>query len=1068
MQKIKPENSMWTDDQWRAVVESGQNILVSAGAGSGKTAVLTERIIEHIKDGVDVSRLVVLTFTNAAAREMRERVHQALSAAVSKYPHLSEQLTLLDAAQITTFDAYSQFLLKKYHYLLNLDSNIQIINSIYKTEFIQQVVDELFNEKYQNEDANFLNLINQYTIMNDDKIKKEVIYLMDKLANKITDYNVEDYANPHKMHEATEEYGQIINEQVAELNGLLDGLHKIIDGDKFTEHIAKIREYYEPIISADTYFDKFKAIQELPRRKPQVPRQDHDNKEDYKAQIKIINQVFDEIKRLVSYPDEAAMVQELKAIKVYQETMVNLAKEANQKLIELKIANNMFDFIDISKLVIKIFEEHPEVRAEIRDNIFEIMIDEYQDTNDIQEHFISLIANDNVYMVGDIKQAIYGFRNANPQNFQAKYLRYSQKDGGMVIDLNKNFRSRKEVLENINEVFTPLMSKTIGGIDYVGQQKLDYGNLMYETKNEKQNHNMDIISYEIDLEMNKAEQEARLIAIDIIEKINSGYQVNEKGKLRNASFKDFAILTSKKKNFDLYKRIFEEYQIPLEVQTTVNDDTKAEIYLINAIFRLLYTIEQRDVNVNREHFKFAFYSLLRNYPFAFNDNQIAEQIINANNLYDVINCPINAEFAQVANILLESYHYYQTNTLAQTLIYVLEQFRVVSSLPKLTDVYASEMRILEMINLYTNFSDQGLTLADVINFEKLQLDFKVNLEMADPIIVNDDVVKMMTIHKSKGLEFNVVYFPEFDAKFNMDDTTKKYRMTPDYGYLMPIYETEEKSTIYHEISKYHGIADIVSEQIRLFYVALTRAKDKMIMLLSEDNLSSKLPVDKIAEVEKRKFRNFKDFILNQSGNLYTYNQMYLSEDITYQKDLIKTSEKQEQRLNEMIEYREIKIEQGIQFKGRASMQKYNLIDEKTRKMMDLGTTYHNVLETIDFTKEIETQITNLDVKYQKIVRNVASLAEVKNAKRTFNEYQFQIKTDAKITTGIIDLLIEKETEMIIIDYKLEDINKPEYETQINTYAAFVKTKTKKPIRGFLYSLINNELKEVEIISSEGE
>ncbi len=137
MQEPKPKDSMWTDDQWRAVVESGQNILVSAGAGSGKTAVLTERIIEHIKDGVDVSKLVVLTFTNAAAREMRERVHQALSAVVSQYPHLNEQLTLLDAAQITTFDAYSQFLLKKYHYLLNLDSNLQIINSIYKTEFIQ-------------------------------------------------------------------------------------------------------------------------------------------------------------------------------------------------------------------------------------------------------------------------------------------------------------------------------------------------------------------------------------------------------------------------------------------------------------------------------------------------------------------------------------------------------------------------------------------------------------------------------------------------------------------------------------------------------------------------------------------------------------------------------------------------------------------------------------------------------------------------------------------------------------------------------------------------------------------
>ncbi len=1066
MQKPKPKDSMWTDDQWRAVVESGQNILVSAGAGSGKTAVLTERIIEHIKDGVDVSKLVVLTFTNAAAREMRERVHQALSAVVSKYPHLNEQLTLLDAAQITTFDAYSQFLLKKYHYLLNLDSNLQIINSIYKTEFIQQVVDELFLEKYQSCDAEFLKLIDQYTIMDDNKIKQEVIYLMDKLENKITDYNVNDYVNPNKMQEATQTYVEIIMEQVEELKFLLGELHKIIDGDKFIEHIAKIREYFTPITTVKTYFDLFKEIKELPSRKPMVPRQEHDNKEEYKVQIKKINQVFDEIKRLASYPDESAMITELKAVKEYQETMVNLAKEANQKLIELKIANNMFDFIDISKLVIRIFEEHPEVRAEIRDNIFEIMIDEYQDTNDIQEYFINLIAKQNVYMVGDIKQAIYGFRNANPQNFQDKYLNYSQNKGGMVIDLNKNFRSRQEVLANINEVFTPLMSKTIGGIDYVGQQKLVYGNLMYENKNKDQNHNMDIISYEIDVKFNKAEQEARLIAVDIIDKINSGYQVNDKGNLRKASFKDFAILTSKKKNFDLYKRIFEEYQIPLEVQTTVNDDTKAEIYLINAIFRLLYTIEKRDVDVNREHFKFAFYSLLRNYPFDFNDAQIAKQIALANNIYDVINNPVNSEFGELAAALITSYKYYQTNTLAETLVYVLEQFRVVASLPKLTDVYASEMRIMEMINLYTNFSDQGLTLEDVINFEKLQLDFKVNLEMSDPIIVNDDVVKMMTIHKSKGLEFNVVYFPDFDAKFNMDDTTQKYRMTADYGYLMPVYETEEKITIYHEISKYNGTADTISEQIRLFYVALTRAKDKMIMLLSDDTLSANLPIDAIAETDKRKFRKFKDFILHQSGNLYKYNQLYLNEQIKYQADLISMAKDEEEPLSEAIEYRQIKVDQGSQIKGRASMQKYSLIDVKTRKMMDLGTTYHNVLETIDFTKEIAPQIINLDPKYQKIVKNVANLEVVQNAKRAFNEYQFQVKTAAKITTGIIDLLIEKEAEMIIIDYKLEDISKPEYEVQINTYADFVKTKTTKPIRGFLYSLINNELKEITIISSE--
>ncbi len=1062
MLKPKPKESMWTDDQWRAVVEGGQNILVSAGAGSGKTAVLTERIIEHIKNGIDVSKLVVLTFTNAAAREMRERVHSALTKAVSEYPHLKEQLTLLDAAQITTFDAYSQFLLKKYHYLLNIDSNIQIINSVYKTHFINQVVNQLFDEKYAENNEDFIKLIDQYSIMNDQKVRNQVIYLMDKLENQISDYDIKSNYEPQKLLDATTTYYQIINEQIEQLKINLRELPNLISGEKFEEHIAKLNEYYKPVIEATSYFELNKNMTEMKPRKPVMPRQQHDQKDEYKLGVEQVAKDFEMIKSLVVYQDEQEMITELKAIEVYQAIMINLAKEANQRLLHLKFENNMFDFIDISKLVIKIFEENPEITTEIKNNIFEIMIDEYQDTNDIQEYFISLIANNNVYMVGDIKQAIYGFRNANPQNFQTKYLNYSQNIGGMVIDLNKNFRSREEVLSDINEIFTPLMSKTIGGIDYVGKQRLIYGNKMYETKDPAQNHHMDIISYECDMDLTKAEQEARLIAIDIITKINQGYQVNEKGKLRKATFKDFAILTSKKKNFDLYKRVFETYKIPLEVQTTVNDDTKFEIYLINAIFRLLYTIEQNQKEVNREHFKFAFYSLLRNYPFEFTDADIAKQIIQSYNLSDVIQNPINEQFKEIAEILYEAYSYYQINSLVETLVYVIDKFKMVANTAKLTDVYASEMRIMEMINLFSTFSDQNLKLADVIEFEQLQQHLQISLDLADPIIINNNVAQMMTIHKSKGLEFNVVYFPEFDAKFNTDDIVQKYRMTKDFGYLLPEYSVEEKTTIYHEISKYYGNDEIISEQIRLFYVALTRAKDKMVMLLSDDSLEKKMPLNLINESTKRQFKNFKSFLIAQSGNLYNYNQMLLNENINYE---IKLNEEIEANLSEVIdgiEYREIKVEPIVQNQSRASMQKHTLIDPKTKAMMNLGTTYHNVLETIDFTAEINPQITDLDPKFQKIVKEVSELEFVKTARKTFNEYQFQLIQDTNVITGIIDLLIETDDKMIILDYKLDDIDKPEYIEQINTYAKFVRQKTNKNIEGYLYSLSQSKLKEIEI------
>ncbi len=248
----------------------------------------------------------------------------------------------------------------------------------------------------------------------------------------------------------------------------------------------------------------------------------------------------------------------------------------------------------------------------------------------------------------------------------------------------------------------------------------------------------------------------------------------------------------------------------------------------------------------------------------------------------------------------------------------------------------------------------------------------------------------------------------------------------------------------------------------MFYVALTRAKDKMIMFLSEDSLEKNLPIDKLAEVDKVKFNNFKQFLINQSGRLYNYNQILLKEDIDYQVKLEGQTNSQMQSGDSIYSYQKINIETAEQTMSRASMQKHQLIDGKTKSLMELGTTYHNVLETIDFTQNIEEQVINLDVKYQQIIKNVAKLPFVSQAINSYNEYQFQLVDATKIITGIIDLLIETETEMVILDYKLEDIFKPEYEEQINTYAKFVKTKTDKPIRGYLYSLVNNEIKEVII------
>ncbi len=1056
MIKAKPVGSQWTDDQWKAVCIETQNVLVSAGAGSGKTAVLTERIIEHIKNGVDVRSLVVLTFTNAAAREMRERVQNALKQAAEVDPSLNKQLELIDLAHITTFDAYSQFMLKKYHYLLNIDSNFTIIDNTVLNKLKREVIDEIFETEYELKSEDFLKLINAYTIMDDSTLKDQTSFLMDKLSNQINEYDHTEYLDIHLLDQAANDYESEIKKLIDNLQRSTVKLCQMIDHEKFMDYGSLVFEHYSDLFTTNDYYEIKKYLVETPPFKKQVPRLKHDLKEDYKQVNDEVKALFNQISDMCEYESKDEMIADLKQANFYSGVIVRLAKKANNKLMEHKLRKNSYEFIDISKLAIRIFENFADVKKEVSSGIYEILLDEYQDTNDIQEYFINLIATDNVYMVGDIKQAIYGFRNANPDNFAKKYLNYSQQSGGTLIDLNKNFRSREEVLANINTIFDPLMCQQVGGIDYEGKQRLVYGNKMYETKKQDQNQHMEIISYELDETYTKKEQEACLIASDIVEKINNNYQVVDKGKLRNASFKDFAILCSTKSSFGLYKKIFEEYQIPIEVQSTINDDTEDEVYVINALFKLLYTLEVE--NVDYEYFKFNFLSLCRSYLFDFDDYQTSKVINEAYSLADII--ALNNEYSIVAKAIYDIHQYYQTYNLASTLTYAIERLGIIESIYRLENVHNSEAKIRQMVELFMRFDSENYQIQDIVAYLE-ELHFKnSSIELVDAQISSDDVAQMMTIHKSKGLEFNIVYFPELGGKFNMTDSTKSELMTKKYGFIYPVVKDYEiKKTILHTLNKLNENRAIISEQIRLFYVALTRAKDKMIMLCNIEFKKS-LPVSKIEVNTKINFKKFIDFLRHNEGNLYEYSKSLMLEDMNYTNELIQESKSEESVEKPQFTYKTVNLTEQTIKQKRASMNKYSLIDIKQKMNMQLGTDYHNVLEVIDFTKDLSGQIDVLEHKFQVIIKDVASLEIVQGALKTFNEYQFIYQSNGTEIVGIIDLLIEKENELIVLDYKLDDIHKPEYETQINTYVDYVKTKTTKNVSGYLYSLVKKEMKKV--------
>ena len=455
----------WTAEQEEAIYKDGSNIIVSAGAGSGKTAVLSERVIRKLKEGVDIRNILMLTFTNEAAGEMANRIRKKI-----KKENLKEQLEYLDSAYITTFDAFALSLVKKYHYILNINKNIKIVDSSIMNMKKKEFLEEVFIEFYKEKDTNFLKLINDFTTRDDEIIKDGVLNI-----NKSLDliYAKKDYLNEYISKYYNEKYiDDIFSEYFLYLKNLTSLLEEYIlniEGYMEEDSFVNLYDSVSFLFKPNKYEDLYKHNDFKLGRFTKL-----DEEGEYlKTEIK---NIANEIKELISYSKE-----ELKSFYLstqdYVKAIIKIINKLDNKLELYKKNYDSYEFTDVAKMAIKIVKENEKIRNEIKYSFNEIMIDEYQDTSDLQEEFIKCIENNNVYMVGDIKQSIYRFRNANPMIFKNKYDSYKEHINGEKIDLLKNFRSRKEVLENINELFNLLMINDIGGVEYGINHSMVYGNM---------------------------------------------------------------------------------------------------------------------------------------------------------------------------------------------------------------------------------------------------------------------------------------------------------------------------------------------------------------------------------------------------------------------------------------------------------------------------------------------------------------------------------------------------------------------------------------------------------------
>ena len=1024
----------WTNEQQLAIKHEGENIIVSAGAGSGKTAVLSERVLRKLKSGVGIKQLLILTFTKAAAAEMRERIR----ANIKKNPDLASQLLELDGAYITTFDSYSLSLVKKYHYLLNVSKNIQIGEASVFTIRENEFLDEILMRRYENPTSDFTKLIYDFCTKDDDSLKKSILkinHALDLRYDKVeylTSY-IDTFYQPDTIESYCHLYVSKLFSLQEEMQNIIESLCPLLE-EKVSE---KVYSFYRKFLDSKTYDEMVGSLDE---RAPQTPRNSED---DVKAYFAKLSELRKRAKDYLMYPSYQEMKDAIWATEGYAKEIVSILLELDQKMMELKHEEDTYDFTDISKMAIQLLLDHPDIKEEVKQSFQEIMIDEYQDTSDLQETFISLIANHNVYMVGDIKQSIYRFRNANPYIFKEKYENYQKGIDGFKIDLNKNFRSRKEVLDNVNLMFDLLMDSVVGGADYKASHRMVFGNTSYEEQGKSDtSHQMEVYRYDYDKssEYSKEEIEAFWIAQDIKKKIESGYLVynfkEENAKPRPCKYQDFVIMLDRSTNFGLYKKIFTYFGIPLAVKKDESIKSTTDLLLFSNILTFIFKIYHHEYDTMYYH---TYASIARSFLFSLSDQEIFQTItgkrITESSIYQLAE-PIAKELDGLST--------------TELLDRILTAFSYYEKLLCVGDIDSALARIDNLKRIAKGFESIGMTpsmfqeyLVELTENDQLDLKYKVSEDASN-------AVQIMTIHASKGLEFPICYFASLDVKFNMRDMNDRFLYDNKTGIITPYFKEGIGDTILKSLYKERYTMEEVSEKIRLFYVAVTRAKEKMIFVLPSREWDKGTDYD--SKVSWSSLADMLDSIRDVLSP-YTLSIDLKEIPLTHAYHTL-TKKEYPTSFSHYVE-EEISISVKPIGQERFSKTTSHILSKQELRAMKFGEHMHEVFESIDILhpnleklSKFEKEKVTLFLKHD-IVRNAPQAV--------YQEYEFMTELDGKMQHGIIDLLLQYENRYVIIDYKLKEVTDEAYRKQLDGYKKYIYQKTGKPVEAYLYSILDDRM-----------
>ena len=1034
----------WTKEQEEAIYTSGKNIIVSAGAGSGKTAVLSERVLHKIEEGTHVNELLILTFTRAAAVEMKDRIRKKISGK----EELKKELTLLNSSYITTFDSFALSVVKKYHYLLNITDNINITDeSIVKIQN-KKILDEIFERSYKN--IRFQELIKKYCIKTDKVLKENILSIALKIDGFIDPFGFIDnvynnFFNENNVDNLLKTYESIINDLKKTIELEIENMSLYFDND----YIEKVNDAVYNILNAD--IDELHLYSTV--KLPTVPR---GSSEEAKASKDSLKKACDKLLSYGNYGTINDIKNDIYSTKDTALTILDIIKEFLLEIEKYKKENDIYTFNDISKLSIKILKENENIREELKSSFKEIMIDEYQDTNDVQETFIGMISNNNVYMVGDIKQSIYRFRGSNPEIFKEKYSNYSKDIGGYKIDLINNFRSRSEVLDNINKIFCLIMDYNLGSAEYSVSHQMVYGNTAYDTeKVDGFNYNFRVLEYlnkQKESGFSDIEVEIFTIAKDIKNKLDNNFQVFDKedGKLRNATYNDFVIILDRSKYFDDFKKIFEYFDIPLTILKDGKLNSTTDILLIKNLVDFIIKIKEDVYDID---FKYDFISIARSFLYEYSDEYIFDIVTN-NKIKETT---IYNDLSTLSDKL---------NSYTSSLLFndILDVTNFYNKLNKVGDYEEVNVRLKTINSLSSSLSSLGLSIMDFRDYLTDIIENDEDIKYAT-YTKEGNSVKILTIHKSKGLEYPICYFADLDHEFNTSELKDKFIVDKKYGLIVPSNLEEIDNSLLKEMYKYDFNREEVSEKIRLFYVALTRAREQMIIVLPdrETRTLEKNNDGVIEEIRRLSFNKLSSFIYGIKNYLYSYfegidiEKLGLTKNYLYPKKIVQETLN---NIKDNINVEEINIENEVVEEKHFSKETNKIITKEENDLMKFGTKVHEIFELLDF-KNIDLSLVDNKFIRNKVEKFLSNdlLKNISNA-NIYKEYEFIYNKDNNEYHGIIDLMLEYDNHIDIIDYKLKSITDENYIKQLNGYKEYIEKISNKNVSTYLYSILDEKVLQI--------